>query len=128
MKDSGLSAYRLTPMAIRAGVWEGVLTLLDADAPAPVIDLCLGRDRLTQAQVSASADGTWQVKAPLPADALSQGVHTFCLVDRDTGMMLESFTMALGEPLDTDLRAEIDLLRAELDLLKRAFRRHCAGD
>lgn len=126
MKDAGLSPYRLTPLTFRAGVWEGLLTLLDADAPTPVIDLCLGRDRLSEASLSANADGTWGVKVPLPACALSEGIQTFSLVDRDTGMMLDSFTMALGEPLDTDLRAEIDLLRAELDLLKRAFRRHCA--
>ncbi|MEO1239239.1 MAG: hypothetical protein AAFW64_06180 [Pseudomonadota bacterium] len=115
-------------MGVRAGIWEGVLTLLDDDAPTPVIDLCLGRDPLGEAEVSAAADGTWQVKAPLPAHALSEGVQTFSLVDRDTGLRLESFTMALGEALDTDLRAEINLLRAELDLLKRAFRRHCADD
>ena len=30
-----------------------------------------------------------------------------------------------GEALAHDIRAEIDLLRAELDMLKRAFRRHC---
>jgi hypothetical protein len=29
-------------------------------------------------------------------------------------------------PLEEDIRAEVSLLRAELDLLKRAFRRHCA--
>jgi hypothetical protein len=27
--------------------------------------------------------------------------------------------------LAEDIRAEMDLLRAELDLLKQAFRRHC---
>jgi hypothetical protein len=27
--------------------------------------------------------------------------------------------------MEDDLRAEVDLLRAELDMLKRAFRRHC---
>ena len=126
MKDAGLSPYRLTPLGLRAGVWEGLLTLLDADAPTPVIDLCLGRDSLSEAVLSANADGTWAVKATLPAHALSDGIQTFSLLDRDTGMMLDSFTMSLGEPLDTYLRAEIDLLRAELDLLKRAFRRHCA--
>ena len=33
--------------------------------------------------------------------------------------------MITGEPVEDDLRGEIDLLRAELDMLKRAFRRHC---
>lgn len=104
------------------------MTLLDADAPTPVIDLCLGRDQLAEADLTARADGTWLVRVPLPADALCDGVHTFSLVDRDSGMLLESYAVALGEPLDRDLRAEIDLLRAELDLLKRAFRRHCADE
>ena len=30
-----------------------------------------------------------------------------------------------GEAVSDDLRAEVELLRAELDMLKRAFRRHC---
>ena len=29
------------------------------------------------------------------------------------------------EVYGVDLRAEMDLMRAELDMLKRAFRRHC---
>ena len=33
--------------------------------------------------------------------------------------------MITGEPLGDDIRAEVELLRAELDMLKRAFRRHC---
>ncbi|MDA8740151.1 hypothetical protein N9M73_03340 [Rhodobacteraceae bacterium] len=40
--------------------------------------------------------------------------------------VLARFTLIGGDLVDQDLRAEIDLLRAELDLLKRAFRRHCA--
>ena len=128
MKDTGLSSCRLTPTAIRAGVWEGSLRIPDPDAPVPVIDLCLGGKRLAEAELSEAGAGTWAVRVQVPSEALSDGVQTFTLVDRDTGLMLESFAVSLGEPLDADLRAEIDLLRAELDLLKRAFRRHCAGE
>lgn len=32
-------------------------------------------------------------------------------------------SLVAGAPLDIDLRVEIDLIRAELDLLKREFRR-----
>ena len=39
--------------------------------------------------------------------------------------VLGSFTLIAGEALGDDLRAEVSLLRAELDMLKRAFRRHC---
>ena len=34
-------------------------------------------------------------------------------------------TIADGEALGDDMRVEIELPRAELDMLKRAFRRHC---
>ena len=34
-------------------------------------------------------------------------------------------TIVTGVAMEDDVRAEIDLLRAELDMLKRAFRRHC---
>ena len=37
---------------------------------------------------------------------------------------LAQFTLVAGQPLDEDIRAELSLLRAELDLLKRAFQRH----
>ncbi|MFZ5749697.1 MAG: hypothetical protein ACOY5U_01375 [Pseudomonadota bacterium] len=47
------------------------------------------------------------------------------LVD-GSGGTLASFVVIGGAPVEADLRAEVELLRAELDLLKRAFRRHCA--
>ena len=34
---------------------------------------------------------------------------------------------AAGVAMEDDLRAEVDLQRTKLDLLKRAFRRHCLG-
>ena len=34
-------------------------------------------------------------------------------------------SLLAGEALGDDIRAEVALLRAELDMLKRAFRRHC---
>jgi hypothetical protein len=37
---------------------------------------------------------------------------------------LAVITLVAGEPLDGDFRAELSLLRAELDVLKRAFQRH----
>ena len=38
---------------------------------------------------------------------------------------MASITLIGDEVTGPDLRAEVDLLRAELDMLKRAFRRHC---
>lgn len=41
------------------------------------------------------------------------------------GVTLARFTLVAGQALEEDIRAELNLLRAELDLLKRAFQRHC---
>jgi hypothetical protein len=68
--------------------------------------------------------GDWFLRLPVPADRLDDGVQTFLLRDRDGGQTLGHFSIVAGLPLEADLRAEIDLLRAELDLLKRVFRRH----
>ena len=69
--------------------------------------------------------GTWNVKIAIPPDLLSEGVQTFMIWDAATDEKLGSFTVVTGEPLEDDIRGEVDLLRAELDMLKRAFRRHC---
>jgi hypothetical protein len=71
-------------------------------------------------------EGRWSLRLVLPADLLTDGVQTVVIRDRASGARLDSFAIVCGSPLDDDLRAEIDLLRAELELLKRAFRRHVA--
>lgn len=41
------------------------------------------------------------------------------------GTQLGHFTLITGVALGDDIRVEMELLRAELDMLKRAIRRHC---
>jgi hypothetical protein len=62
---------------------------------------------------------------PIPAEALSEGVQTFLIREAASGDKLAHFTIITGVVMEDDIRAEMDLLRAELDMLKRAFRRHC---
>jgi len=62
---------------------------------------------------------------PVPVSALSDGVHSFLISDKRTGEKLNSFSILAGDPVRDDIRSELDLLRAELDMLKKAFRRHC---
>jgi hypothetical protein len=69
--------------------------------------------------------GEWLVQVPVPAELLSEGVQTFLIRNMATGEKLQHFTIITGVAMEDDLRAEVELLRAELDLLKRAFRRHC---
>ena len=62
---------------------------------------------------------------PVPLTAVADGVHTLVVADME-GETLATINLAAGEAMAGDLRAEVDMLRAELDLLKRAFRHHCA--
>ncbi len=73
----------------------------------------------------APAPGGHAVTVPIPATLLSDGVQTFVIREEGQAEVLASFAIVTGATVDTDLRAELDLLRAELDMLKRAFRRHC---
>ena len=54
-------------------------------------------------------------------------VHEFTVsvISDGGGTKLGHFSIIAGEALGEDLHAEVELLRAELDMLKRAFRRHC---
>jgi hypothetical protein len=59
------------------------------------------------------------------AHLLSDVVQTFLITDTATDETLNSFSLLSGDALAGDSRAEITLLREELDMLKGAFRRHC---
>ena len=71
-------------------------------------------------------EGTYRMRFPVPAGLLGDGMQTFLLVDAATGTTLDRLAILAGDALDEDLRAELDFMRAELALLKKAFRRHCA--
>ena len=119
-----MSEQILTKTRIRAGLWEGVLR---SSAPAPVVEVTLQGKPLagvSLAQIPGSP-GEWSLRVPILAEHLSDGVQTFLIRDPASGETLAHFTVITGVAMEDDLRAEIDLLREELDMLKRAFRRHC---
>ncbi len=118
------TALKLTKTRLTAGVWEGVLTGAGTRTPALTVshhDLPVLGITLTQ----GPDKGSWFVHVPVPANQISDGIQTFVILDEATGETLSSFALLAGEGLAEDIRAEMDLLRAELDMLKRAFRRHC---
>ncbi|MFN3969913.1 MAG: hypothetical protein ACK4GO_00990 [Gemmobacter sp.] len=119
-----MTEITLTQTRIRAGVWEGVLT---GAATTPRIEALHLETVLPGLTVVPVPDrpGDHAVRLPIPVAALSEGVQTVILRDAETGARLAHFTIVAGVPLEEDIRAEMDLLRAELDMLKRAFRRHC---
>lgn len=102
---------------IRAGRWEAVSKVQEA----PDLEVRHLGAVLEGLEVSGGP-GDWRIAQPIPAELLNEGVLTFLVCRKADGEVLDSFTLVAGAPLAEDLRAEIGLLRAELDLLKRAFR------
>lgn len=119
-----MTELRLTATGIRAGNWEAVLSASD---PPPALEVTLHERALSGLTVTPLPDqpGHWAVTVPIPAETLNEGVQTFLVRVAGQADILAHFTLMTGLALDDDLRAEVDLLRQELDMLKRAFRRHC---
>lgn len=111
-------------MRIRRGLCAG--RLVGAAETAPVLRLEAGDVSMPAAQVSRGAEG-WQFEVQLPAELLSEGVQSVLILNADTEAQIGQITLSLGEALADDLRADVAQLRAELDLLKAAFRRELRG-
>ncbi|MES0863444.1 hypothetical protein ABLN87_13910 [Ruegeria sp. SCPT10] len=114
---------RLIPLRFENGLWQGHL---EAETKPDVEVHYLG-EPLPELTLTEAQDG-WALAVPVPTAALSEGVHCFVIVDVATTQKLGNFTVIAGEPAADDLRAEVELLRAELEMLKRAFRQICRGD
>ncbi|WP_420583757.1 hypothetical protein [Ruegeria sp.] len=114
----------LTPTRFENGLWHGHL---QAEAE-PQVEVSYLGEALPDVTLAPVAGG-WELTVPVPAAALSDGVHCFVILDATTSTKLGDFTVIAGSPIADDLRADVELLRAELDMLKRAFRRsQIAGD
>lgn len=122
-----MPAATLTRTRLANGQWEG---LLRGALGHPPKLLLRHRDQLLGEPETAPAEtkGDWLVRFRLPLERLSDGVETFTIEDASTGEALAHETVILGDEAASELRAEVDQLRAELDMLKRAFRKHCAGN
>ncbi len=115
---------RLTKTRIRAGMWEGVMSGVEA---RPELEVILLQEPLPGVTVEPvpGREAEWAVRVPIPPEVLSEGVQTFLIREKGATETLAHFTVITGVAMEDDMRAEVDLLRQELDMLKRAFRRHC---
>lgn len=119
-----MSTLQLTKTKMIQGVWQGVVTGAGSEPPEievthqdkPVSGVTLDENKKT---------GFWVLSVPIPPEAIADGVQTLLILDKADATQLGHITLLAGEALGDDIRAEINLLRAELDMLKRAFRRHC---
>ena len=119
-----MSDLTLTKIRFRNGIWEGRLSGQAGggrpDIQVRYLDQPVDGVELTEGETALD----WELKVPVPAHALTDGVQTV-LISSAGGETLGAFTLIAGEDAGSSLRAEVELLRAELDMLKRAFRRHC---
>lgn len=124
---SDATGVSLTKTRFEAGIWEGELRLSEAATEPPeIVVTLLGQPVRGQSQVSeGDQQGLWTFRFSVPSEVLGDGVQTFVFSLPDGGPLLNSLTLIAGDEGAEDFRAEMEVLRQELDLLKRAFRRHC---
>lgn len=114
----------LTRVRLQGGRYEGLLTAPEGAGIEAVFE---GRV-IAAASVGPDADRRdgWRVAVDLPAEVIGDGVQVIALRSTLSGAVLDRVTLMSGAPLDEDIRAELALVRDELEMLKKAFRRHCA--
>ncbi len=121
-----MTAWTLTKTRLFEGVWEGVLTNEGVDAKVPEIVVTHLQEPVPNVELRENKEeACWVLRVPIPVDRISDGLQTFVISDAGTEETLGSFALMSGDALSYDIRAEMTLLREELDMLKRAFRRHC---
>ena len=117
----------ITQIKFSQGVWQG---LISGAAPGtdhlPKFDVTLHEEPVDTVQVIRTQDtDELHLQITIPPSAVGSGVHSFVITEHQSLDVLARFTLIGADLAEQDLRAEIDLLKAELELLKRAFRRHC---
>lgn len=121
-----MSDLTLQKIRFANGQWEGLIEGQPAYGGRPNIEVRLFDELVKDARLTEGPEPqSWNVYVPIPQHAIGEGVQTFVIYDTATDSKLGDFTLIGGSPASDDLRAEVELLRAELDMLKRAFRRHC---
>ena len=121
-----MSSLVVTKTRIQAGIWEGVVTGAGSEN-APKIEVVHDGAPIRSVTLTpdARSGGAWHLRIAVPPEKIADGIQTFLIRDPDTDATLASFSVATGDQATDGLDAEVALLRAELDMLKQAFRRYC---
>lgn len=119
-------SWCLVPVRILGGVWEGRLSGPGGTAP-PEIAVWWRGEEVARAEIGPEVQGVFPVRFEIPVKIVADGTQTL-LVGQPGKAPLCKASFCFGDVLEDDLSAEVSSLRAELDLLKKAFRRHCVED
>ncbi len=109
---------KLVPIRFENGMWEGHL----ATDTAPRIEAWY-QGRMLPGVTCDPAEGGWTLRVPVPVALLSEGIHIVVIRAADSGDILGDFAMIGGTAAADELGAQVELLRAELDMLKQVVRR-----
>ncbi len=121
-----MSELQVTKIRFRNSVWEGLVRGAGSSGAQPNIRVTHQDRPVDGVSLAEQPDNDgWLLRFKVPQDAIADGVQTFLICDGSDDSRLADFTLIAGEAVADDIRAEVELLRAELDMLKRAFRRHC---
>lgn len=113
---------KLVPIRFENALWEGQLTA----ASEPRVEARYLGEVLPGVEVTPN-DAGWMLRVPVPPALLSDGVHCVTIWDCERQSKLGDFSVISGAPASGDIRTELELLRAELDMLKRVVRRMNQG-
>lgn len=120
-------AWTLEKTALRGGQYQGILANRGNGSTTPP-ELTAEHEGAEVGTLTISpiedAENQHMVTLHLPVTLLAEGVQTVVIRDRATGDIMDSIAIVAGVEPPEDIRVEVDLMRAELELLKRAFRRH----
>ena len=122
-----MTVWTLERIRLASAIWEGRLTG-PAGAEPPALAASWRGAEIAVPRIVPDGEGRWTVTLQLPPAIMTDGTQTLAIGPRG-GEPICQETFAFGDPLEADLRAELSGLRTDLELLKRAFRRHLAeGD
>lgn len=117
-----MAGGELIESRIEAGRWSGLVRLT---GPSPGFAVIAGGGALPGLDEASAGEGLVRLTLDLPGTVITEGVQVFHVATADGAGILGRFVLIAGDAPEGDLVAEVALLRAELDLLKAAFRRHC---
>ena len=119
-----MSTLKLTKTRMLEGIWHGSVTGSGDSKP----DIAVTHDNVDVPDfklTKADAADLWSLTISVPASAIADGIQVIVVTDNETSQKIGDVVIIGDEVTNIDQRAELELLRAELEMLKRAFRRHC---
>jgi hypothetical protein len=115
-------AWTLHRLSVASGTYTGLLSGGDGAEP-PALRLLVGEVEVGNLVPAAAEGGGWRVEGEIGSGPLTDGTRSVSIRTSD-GEVLDAFSVVCGLGAAEDLRAEVEALRVEVALLKRAFRRH----